>query len=108
MKPSRTAYSCMTAKTISPKVFLGILLVSFLMQINEGICFAADLVQARKLLLTGKLEEAKDEYQELLKDPKTAHAATIGLSKISEAQGDLNASLKIVSDLKNPLSLIHI
>ncbi|MBJ7344429.1 MAG: tetratricopeptide repeat protein, partial [Gemmataceae bacterium] len=102
MKPSRTAYSCMTAKTISPKVFLGVLLVSFLMQINEGICFAKDLVQARKLLLTGKLEEAKDEYQELLKDPKSAHAATIGLSKISEAQGDLNASLKIISDLKNP------
>ena len=102
MKPSRTAYSYMPSKTISPKVFLGVLLVSFLMQINEGICFAKDLVQARKLLLTGKLEEAKDEYQELLKDPKSAHAATIGLSKISEAQGDLNASLKIVSDFKNP------
>jgi len=69
-----------TSKTISPMVFLSLFLIPFLMQMNENICFAADLVQARKLLLTGKLEEAKDEYQEMLKDPKTAHAATIGLS----------------------------
>jgi hypothetical protein len=54
MKSSRTAYSYIPSKNISPKVFLGVLLVSFLMQINEGICFAKDLVQARKLLLTGK------------------------------------------------------
>ncbi|MEI6685485.1 MAG: tetratricopeptide repeat protein, partial [Planctomycetota bacterium] len=98
----RTLHRFITSKTISPMVLLSLFLISFLTPMNESICFAADLVQARKLLLTGKLEEAKDEYQEILKDPKTAHAATIGLSKICEAQGDLNAALKIISDLKNP------
>ena len=77
------------------------------MQANECICFAADLGQARKLLLTGKLEEARDAYQEILKDPKSANAATIGLSKISEEQGDLNTALKIISDLKNPSADVY-
>lgn len=97
----------MTSKTIFKIVFLGALGLLFFMQMSEGVCYAADLNQARKLLLTGKLEEAKDEYQELLKDLKSAQAATIGLSKINEEQGDLNTALKLVSDLKNPTADVY-
>jgi len=97
----------MTSKTLFQIVLLGTLVLPFFMQMNEGICYAADLDQARKLLLTGKLEEAKDEYQELLKDPKFAQTATIGLSKINEEQGDLNTALKLISDLKNPSADVY-
>lgn len=69
---------------------------------SSGKCIAAEPAQARKLFLTGKIEEAREEFQELLKDPKLAQDAAIGLSKIFETQGDLGTALKTITDVKNP------
>ncbi len=79
-----------------------LLLVILFLFLNFTFSEAADLNSARKLFLTGKLEEAKDAFDQLLKEPKFAQTASIGLSKIIEAQGKPSEALTQIANLKNP------
>ncbi len=59
----------------------------------------ATLKEARKEWLEGNYAEARELYEELVKDTKTRHAATLGLSRAVESQGDYDRAQKIVEAL---------
>jgi hypothetical protein len=48
----------------------------------------ASLGEARELWLTGKHAEAEEQYESLVKEPDTAVAAAIGLSRCFESVGE--------------------
>jgi tetratricopeptide (TPR) repeat protein len=57
---------------------------------------APTLKEARRYWLKGSYEEARDQYQELAKDPKNKIAAAIGLSRVDQSQGKYDAALATV------------
>src|SRR5947209_3770776 len=71
-------------------------LVSLLLLLGlvHGTRAGATLEEARKRLLKGNYAEAQQLYEQLLKDPKGAVAAAVGLSKALQSQGEYDAALK--------------
>ncbi|MSQ95455.1 MAG: tetratricopeptide repeat protein [Gemmataceae bacterium] len=59
----------------------------------------ATLKEARKEWLEGNYSEAREMYEELVKDAKTRHGATLGLSQAFESQGEYDKAQKIVEAL---------
>ena len=58
------------------------------------------LQEARQALLRGNYAEAREIYEDHLKNPKTRAAAAIGISKSYEAQGEYDKALSAV-ELRN-------
>ncbi len=56
------------------------------------------LQEARQALLRGNYAEARETYEDLLKDAKTRPAAAIGISKAYEEQGEYEQALKVVDE----------
>lgn len=54
------------------------------------------LKEARQALLRGNYAEACEDYEELLKNPKTRVAAALGISKAFQSQGEYDKSLQVV------------
>jgi tetratricopeptide (TPR) repeat protein len=59
----------------------------------------ATLKEARQEWLEGNYVEARTMYEALAKDPKTRHAATLGLSRAWESQGEYDKAQKVVEAL---------
>lgn len=59
----------------------------------------ATLKEARQEWLEGNYAEARDLYEKLAKDAKTRHAATLGLSRALERQGDYDKAEKVIAAL---------
>ncbi|MFM7151913.1 MAG: tetratricopeptide repeat protein [Gemmataceae bacterium] len=76
------------------------------MRVCPGVCLlllgiggtlsAADLAEARLRLLKGNYEEAREQYEELLADAKTAPAAALGISRVHQARGEYDPALAVV------------
>ncbi|MFQ3593707.1 MAG: tetratricopeptide repeat protein, partial [Gemmataceae bacterium] len=62
-----------------------------------GIVSAATLKEARTRWLKGNYEEAQEQFEDLLKDPKSRVPATIGLSRTLESQGLYDKALEVVA-----------
>jgi tetratricopeptide (TPR) repeat protein len=56
------------------------------------------LGEARKRLLKGNYAEAQQLYERLLKEPKRAVAAAVGLNKALQSQGEYDAALKVLDE----------
>src|ERR1051326_2280765 len=56
------------------------------------------LDEARQRWLHGNYAEAHEIYSKLLKDPKDATAAVIGLSRVLQSQGAPEGALKVIDD----------
>jgi Tfp pilus assembly protein PilF len=56
------------------------------------------LKEARQALLRGNYAEAREIYEALAKDPKNRVAASIGISKADQSQGDYDHALSVVDD----------
>lgn len=59
----------------------------------------ATLKDARKEWLEGNYAEAREMYEDLAKDAKTRHEATLGLSRAWESQGEYDKAEKVVEAL---------
>ena len=59
----------------------------------------ATLKEARDEWLQGDYAEAREMYESLAKNPKTRHAATLGLSLAWESQGKLDLASKVIDAL---------
>lgn len=57
---------------------------------------AASLQDARTRWLKGNYEEAQEQYEELLKDKKHLAAASVGLSRALQSQGEYDKALAVV------------
>jgi tetratricopeptide (TPR) repeat protein len=57
---------------------------------------AASLDDARLRWLKGNYEEAQEQYESLLKDPKLASPAAIGLSRAHQSQGKYDKALDVI------------
>jgi len=57
---------------------------------------AATLKEARTRWLKGNYEEAQEQFEELLKDPKSRVPAAIGLSRALESQGQYDKALEVI------------
>src|SRR5687768_7378089 len=57
---------------------------------------AASLKDARTRWLKGNYEEAQEQYEELLKDKKHLAAASVGLSRALQSQGEYDKALAVV------------
>lgn len=76
------------------------------MRLLAGVCLllacfnlrapASSLQEARLRWLKGNYEEALEQYQELLKDPKLAASASLGLSRVHQSQGAYDQALEVV------------
>jgi tetratricopeptide (TPR) repeat protein len=68
---------------------------------------AASPDEARLRWLKGNYEEAQEQYQELLKDPKLRSRASLGLSRVHQSTGEYDKALVVVesalkADRKDP------
>ena len=59
----------------------------------------ATLKDARKEYQEGNYAEAREMYQTLVKNPKTRFAATLGLSKALEIQGEYDKAQQVIESL---------
>lgn len=72
---------------------------ALLLFLTPGLVHAGDALQdARKNLLRGYYGEAREQYQELLKGPKTKGAAVLGLSKTFQSEGKYDEAQKSVEE----------
>jgi tetratricopeptide (TPR) repeat protein len=69
-----------------------VLLISPLVQAG------ASLKDARDALLRGNYAEAREIYEELVKEPKTKVAAAVGLSKTHQSEGSYDKALSVVDE----------
>src|SRR6516225_3786276 len=74
---------------------LSLILVLCLVQGARG---GSSLGEARKRLLKGNYAEAQQLYERLLKEPKRAVAAAVGLNKALQSQGEYDAALKVLDE----------
>lgn len=74
-------------------IFFGWLIVA------PNVHAGATLKEARKEWLEGNYAEAREMYEELVKDAKTRHGATLGLSQALESQGEYDKAQKVVEAL---------
>src|SRR5262245_34308877 len=58
----------------------------------------ATLSEARKLLQRGNVAEARQQYEELAKVEKSRAAATIGVARCWQAEGDYRKALRILDE----------
>src|SRR6478672_2342256 len=59
---------------------------------------AASIREARLRWLKGNYEEAREEYEEVLKDAKLFVPATIGISRALASQGEYDKALSTITD----------
>src|ERR1022692_390257 len=59
----------------------------------------ASLKDARKEWLEGNYAEAREMYETLAKDAETRHAATLGLSRAWESQGEYDKAQNVIEVL---------
>jgi tetratricopeptide (TPR) repeat protein len=88
------------------------------MLVIAASALAQDTIKdARKEWLEGNYAEAREMYEKLAKNPKTRHAATMGLSQACESQGDYDKAQSVVegllkdmpkdADLRGRLAEVH-
>lgn len=73
-------------------VCVSLLIVTF---VHAG----ATLKQARKEYQEGNYAEAREMYEALVKDAKTRHDATLGLSKVLETKGEYDKAQQVLETL---------
>jgi tetratricopeptide (TPR) repeat protein len=58
----------------------------------------APLQEARQRWLKGNYDEAREDFERLLKDPKTQPAAAVGLSRALQSMGEYDKAVAVVED----------